>query len=100
MSDSTFNFYVDGPDRYVLHFKNPSVFGKEFAILAAGSNSFTLLTPPTVSTPCYVWSEAELADILAGRERRLGPQPVSSMPARAMSLTEPMTKPIIIPPGR
>jgi hypothetical protein len=100
MSDSTFNFYVDGPDRYVLHFHNPSVFGKEFAVLATGSNSFTLLTPPTVSTLCYVWSEAELTHTLVGWEQPRGPQPVSSMPTQAARPVGPMTPPIIIPPGR
>ena len=98
MSDSTFNFYVDGPDRYVLHFKNANVFGKEFAILEPGSNSFTLLTPSTVSTPCYVWSEVQLAKILAGSEEELKQTPRARN--RAMSFVEPMTRPIPIPPGR
>jgi len=100
MSDTTFDFYVDGTDRYVVHFKNPSVFGKEFAVLQAGSNSFTLLGPPTVSTLCYVWSQAELANIVAEAEQPSGPQPLSRMTARTPTSATPMTKPILIPPGR
>jgi hypothetical protein len=97
MSDTTFNFYVDGPERFVLHFTDPSVFGKEFAVLTMGSNSFTtVLTPPTKSTPCYVWSEAQIARIVTGQEEPRGPQPVPSPQAGVM---EPLTRPIIIPPG-
>lgn len=98
MPPSTFDFHVDGPERFVLHFTNPKVFGKKVAILEIGSNILTLLTPPTESTPCYVWSETELADILAAREQQPGPRPVE----RAVTATlppEPMTKRIIIPPG-
>ena len=98
MSDSTFNFHVEGQDRFVLHFKNPNAFGKEFAVIATGSNSFTLLTP-TVSTLCYVWSEAELTPVLVGWEQPRGPQPVSSKPTQTARPVGPMVPPIIIPPG-
>ena len=100
MSETTFNFYVDGPDRFVLYFTDPTVFGKEFAVLTMGSNSFTtvLSPPPSKGKPCYVWSESELAEILAPREQQPGPKAVM----RAGTGTpppRPMLPPIIIPPG-
>lgn len=91
-SDLTIEFRVAGPERFVLHFKDPSVLGVEFAVLKTGVNPFTLRN--TKETCCYVWSEAELAPGLVKWE------PVSASGAtEAAGPVRPMVPPIIIPPG-
>lgn len=94
-SGSKIEFDNDGPNRFVAHFANPHVLGMEFAVIGVGSNVFALRT--TEKTPCYIWSEAELALGLVNWES-LGGVP-SSGPTEAAGPVRPMLPPIIIPPG-
>ncbi|MBZ5655734.1 MAG: hypothetical protein LAO56_10715 [Acidobacteriia bacterium] len=88
------DFHVKGDKRYVLHFREADVFGKEFAVIANGNNLFTVAEGK--QTECNWFDEAELRGIVASAEA----SHKKSCATKKGDAVSPYTRPIIIPPAR
>jgi hypothetical protein len=88
------DFHVKGDKRYVVHFRNPNVFGKEFAAIGKGNNLFTVANGE--QTECCLFDDTQLRNIVAGAED----SHKKSSALKQIETVSPCTRPIIIPPTK
>jgi hypothetical protein len=96
MSESlTYDIHGEGDKHYIVHFVNPTVFGREFAILSKGPNYFT--RAKNEETNSYFFDDAQLRKLVTPAEPAQTERIMALATTQAVTPT-PCTGPILIPP--
>ncbi len=91
------DFCVDGDYQYLVHFKDPAVFGMEFSILNKGDNIRTM-GAKGLKTDSYFVADTQLRNFVQAVEGQATTQMMTSAGTSGAGSPTVSTPPIVIPP--